>query len=518
MTASLAERFRRTLAEAVARLDGAPALTPVRTLLTERAALLDQRMRVAVVGRVCQGKSTLVNALIGKSLTPTGTLELSYSVNHIRYGSPPCLTVYFKDHSTAVASVDELEAYAARRDDNRDLLASIDHLDVVSDQPYLTGFDLIDTAGLDSAWIDDSAITLDFLRKSREELEWETVEAAAKADALIVVMSKRGMSATDEEMLRTFLGPESAFRSPVTTIGVLTKVEELWQGGTESPFAAARQIRDLMLKSASVRSVLFDVEPVCSLLAEAALGLDEADLDDLATLADQRFERLLEGSLVSAQVFLLPDLGLPLSPERRSALRDSFTGYGLALATRLIRNDKVDTVAELSEQLEHASGINRVRDRLTDHFAHRADLLKIRLTADLLTRKERSLRRELGSADQRALAGVTSMIAGFQHELGLAELDVLQRIMTEVVLVGDADREEILLLIGEYGRSVHARLGLPPATPMAELATRAEKLHERWVRHGLAIVDRESANVLVERCGTLRRSLREAQSLLEDPR
>ncbi len=518
MTAGLAGRFRQTLAEAIARLEPAPALRPVRALLTERAALLDRRMRVAVVGRVCQGKSTLVNALIGRSITPTGTLELSYSVNHIRYGSPPCLTVHFKDHSTAIASVDQLEAYATRRDDNRDLLASIDHLDVVTDQPYLTGFDLIDTAGLDSAWVEDSAVTLDFLRKSRQELESETVSAAARADALIVVFGRRGMSATDEETLRAFLGPESAFRSPVTTIGVLTKVEELWEGGSTEPFAAARQVRELMLRSPAVRAVLFDVEPVCSLMAEAAAGLDEADLADLTTLADRRFERLVEATVTNAVVFLRPDLGLPLAPERRSALRDTFTGYGLAVATRLIRDDKVDTVAELREQLEHASGIGRVRARLTDHFAHRSDLLKVRTTADLLTRKERGLRRELGAADQRTLAGVTEMIAGFQRrELGLAELDVLQRIMTEVTPVTDADREEILQLIGEYGRSVHARLGLPSGSPLADLASRAADLHERWVRHGSSIVDRESANVLVDRCGTLKRSLRAAQSLLEDP-
>lgn len=111
-----------------------------------------------------------------------------------------------------------------------------------------------------------------------------------------------------------------------------------------------------------------------------------------------------------------------------------------------------------------------------------------------------------------------SLAPGFQNELGLAELDVLQRIMTDVVPVGDADRAEILTLIGEYGRSVAARLGLPPATPVAQLAIRAGELHERWVRHGTAIVDRESARVLVDRCETLRRSLREAQSLLEDPR
>ena len=325
------------------------------------------------------------------------------------------------------------------------------------------------------------------------------------------------MSATDEEMLRAFLGPESAFRSPVTTIGVLTKVEELWEGGRAEPFAAAAQIRELMLRSAGVRAVLFDVEPVCSLLAEAAAGLDEADLADLSALAEPRFERLVEGSLTSAQVFALPELELPLTADRRSALRDAFTGYGLAVATRLIRDDKVDTVTGLRDRLARASGIDRVRTRLTDHFAHRSDLLKIRLTTDLLARLERRLRRDLDPAGQRTLAGVGAMVGGFRAELGLAELDVLQRIMTEQTPVTEADRKEILLLVGEYGRSVAARLGRPPTAPLAELARRAAELHERWVRHGTAIVDRESAAVLVERCGTLRRNLRAAQSLLEDP-
>jgi dynamin family protein len=516
MTGELAERFGQTLATAITRLDGVPALAPVRALLAERTALLEARMRVAVVGRVCQGKSTLVNALIGQALTPTGTLELSYSVNHIRYGSPPTITVHFKDGTSGVTSVDKLEQYAARRDDNQDLLASIDYLDVVTDQPYLSGFDLIDTAGLDSAWVEDSAVTLEFLRKSRADLEAETVEAAAKADALIVVMSKRGMSATDEEMLQAFLGPGSAFQSPVTTTGVLTKVEDLWPGA-EDPFVAARQIRDLMLKNPSVRSMLFEVEPVCGKLAETAAGLDDADLDDLRQLAGLP-QGALEGSLLSAQVFMRPDRGLPLSGDRRRELYASFTGYGLKIAASLLRDDKVGTVAELRERLQQASGITGLRGRLTDHFAHRADLLKTRLTSELLIRAERSLRRHLTPADRQTLDGVTAMVTAYQNELGLAELGLLQRIQTATTVLSRADREQILRLIGEYGRAVYDRLGLPADTPLAELAARAASLHERWLLDGPTIVDRESADVLVRRCDNLRHHVRAAQSHLEDPR
>jgi hypothetical protein len=515
MSAGLADRFQQTLVTAVTRLDGTPALAPVRAMLAEREALSGARLRVAVVGRVCQGKSTLVNALIGKPLTPTGTLELSYSVNHIRYGVPPCLTVHFKDGEAMVASLDDLEGYAARREDNRDLLASIDYLDVVSDQPYLRGFDLIDTAGLDSAWVEDSEVTLEFLRKSREDLERETIGAAEKADALIVVMSKRGMSATDEEMLRAFLGREAESRSPVTTIGVLTKVEDLWPGSPD-PFAAARQIRDLMLTNESVRSMLFEVVPVCGKLAETAARLGAAELADLRQLAGVPKDKV-ELSLRSAQVFLREDRGLPLTARRRGELYEAFTGYGLTVATCIVRRDENITAGGLRGQLADASGISVLRDRLTDHFARRADLLKTRLTAELMRRAHRSLRRDLGPEDRRVLDGVTAMVTAFQHELGLAELELLQRLQTGALRVGEADRAEILRLIGDYGPAAHARLGLPPETPLPELAARADALHERWRASGPAILDRESAEVLVRRCHSLRKNIRDARSLLEDP-
>ncbi|HEX3958153.1 MAG TPA: dynamin family protein [Trebonia sp.] len=515
MTGTLADRFRQALAEAVTRLDGTPALAPVRAMLAERAALCDARLRVAVVGRVSQGKSTLVNALIGKPLTPTGTLELSYSVTHIRYGSPPSLTVHYKNGTTEVTSIDQLKGYAGHRGDNRDLLASIAYLDVVSDQPYLRGFDLIDTAGLDSALGEDSAVTLEYLRKSREELAAETTEEADKADALILVMGKRGLSTVDTERLRAFLGPESAGRSPVTTIGVMTKIEDFWTED-EDPETAARQYRVQMLKNADVRSMLFEIMPVCGKLAETAVALDDADVADLRELGRSPKETL-ERSLQVAQVFVADDRGLPLTTARRGELYAAFTGYGLKVATSLIRANEDITAGELREQLQAASGISSLRDRLTSHFAHRADLLKTKLTSDLTLRAERSLSRNLGRADRGVLDGVTAMITAYRDELGLAELELLQRVQTGALPVSPADREEILHLIGEYGKAVHSRLELPANASLTELETRAGALHDRWRRDGDALVGRESADTLVRRCSNLKRDIRVARSHLEDP-
>jgi hypothetical protein len=174
-------------------------------------------------------------------------------------------------------------------------------------------------------------------------------------------------------------------------------------------------------------------------------------------------------------------------------------------------------VAELRERLQQASGITQLRSRLTDHFAHRADLLKIRLTGELLIRAEHLLRRDLTAADRWPLGGVTAMVTAYQNELGLAELDLLQRIQTGTMVIGHADREQILRLIGEYGRTIQDRLGLPADTPLAELATRAATLHKRWLLEGPAVVDRESADVIVRRCDNLLHHLRAAQAHLEDP-
>src|ERR1044071_1071163 len=58
---------------------------------------LDEPLRVAVAGRLKAGKSTLVNALIGRRVAPTGAGECTRVVTQFRYGTADRVDVVRRD-------------------------------------------------------------------------------------------------------------------------------------------------------------------------------------------------------------------------------------------------------------------------------------------------------------------------------------------------------------------------------------------------------------------------------------
>ena len=59
-----------------------------RETLDAAVRRLDEPMRVAIAGRVKAGKSTLLNALVGEELAPTGTRECTSIVTWYRNAHP----------------------------------------------------------------------------------------------------------------------------------------------------------------------------------------------------------------------------------------------------------------------------------------------------------------------------------------------------------------------------------------------------------------------------------------------
>ncbi len=63
---------------------------------------LDGRaLRVLVAGEAKRGKSTLVNALLGRDLLPTGVVPLTAVVTSVRHGPAERLIVRFADGTTS---------------------------------------------------------------------------------------------------------------------------------------------------------------------------------------------------------------------------------------------------------------------------------------------------------------------------------------------------------------------------------------------------------------------------------
>ena len=97
----LRERSIAAFDRAMMALGADPAAEPARALLSEQRGRLLSTLRVAVVGRVSSGKSTLVNALLGGYRVPTGATELTYNVNWLRYGEEPGILIHFRDGQPA---------------------------------------------------------------------------------------------------------------------------------------------------------------------------------------------------------------------------------------------------------------------------------------------------------------------------------------------------------------------------------------------------------------------------------
>jgi hypothetical protein len=125
------------------------------TEVTQR--LKSSRFSLAVVGEFKRGKSTFINALLGKDILPSDLLPCSATLNRVTYGLEPHVEVFFKDGSTERVAIDQLANYVTKLDPDAEEMAArvreaVVHYPVAYCQ---NNVDIIDTPGLN----DDSSMT-----------------------------------------------------------------------------------------------------------------------------------------------------------------------------------------------------------------------------------------------------------------------------------------------------------------------------------------------------------------------
>lgn len=469
---------------AMAALGTDPAAEPARALLDEQQSRLLSTLRVAVVGRVSAGKSTLVNALLGGHRVATGVTELTYNVNWLRYNAEPGILVHFREGQPSqwreLADLERMTVRASDDPELQDFLSRIDYIEVRDANPQLRDFDVIDTPGLDSHFRSDSANTLRFLGRAEEEVRAATVAHASQADALVMVFA-RGLAHNEAELLADFRGAELATATPITAIGALTKVEFYWPD--HDPMAEGRRVTGMMMKEAGAARLLFELRPVASLVGAGAATLSEDDYSDLTELArlgpDLLAHRVALGPLFTSRNY--DDIPIPAA--RRRALFARLGGYGIVLSCGLIR-DGLDNLSGLREQLVALSGISAFRDLLTGHFGNRADVIKLQRVIAVLQEQQRLMLSAMPPRQRlrtdTAVAEVTRL--GFAEHT-FAELAVLQRYYDGRLELTDSEAAELLRVTGEHGCSVAARLGLPEGATADTLLRRARERHAQWAAY-----------------------------------
>ena len=192
------------------------ALEDLAALGTDRdreqlAALRDRlaaaRLRVLVAGEAKRGKSTLINALLGQPVLPSGVTPLTAVTTTVRYGEDPGAEVRFGDgheEKYPLAALDDLVTERGNPRNRRGIAA----VTAFVDAPVLAGgVELVDTPGTGSVyqWDTDAA-----------HQALETMDAA-----VLVLTADPPVSASERELLGK-VGELS-----VTTFAVLNKADQL---------------------------------------------------------------------------------------------------------------------------------------------------------------------------------------------------------------------------------------------------------------------------------------------------
>jgi GTPase Era involved in 16S rRNA processing len=161
------------------RLAALDLLTDDQRRLAAEAAdkLANEVVYVAVIGEFKRGKSSLINALLGEAVLPTGVVPVTAAPTLVRFGETARATVRLLDDTDVPISPAELADYITERGDpaNRRRVreALVEH-----PSPLLQpGLVLADTPGTGSVHAHNTEMTADFLPRVDVALLVLTVDA-----------------------------------------------------------------------------------------------------------------------------------------------------------------------------------------------------------------------------------------------------------------------------------------------------------------------------------------------------
>ena len=154
-----ASRLSR-LADLAQKLGSDPVAEEARELA---ARVAEGRFYVACVGQFKRGKSTLLNALVGQDVVPTGFVPVTAAPTVIRFGEELRARVRMKDGAWHEIAMADLKEYVTE-ERNPENQKGVDGAEVFVPSSLLSsGMCLVDTPGLGSVFTGNTATTQAFI-------------------------------------------------------------------------------------------------------------------------------------------------------------------------------------------------------------------------------------------------------------------------------------------------------------------------------------------------------------------
>ena len=334
---------------------------------------LGEPLRVAIAGRLKAGKSTLVNALIGRRVAPTEVGECTRIVTQFRYGTSDRVDVVRKNGTRASLPLDEAGMIPQRLGVPRGEIA---YVDVTLTSDHLRDLTVIDTPGLASANQAVSAQAQRFLFNEApidDDLDDDSARALSGSEAIIYVFTQ-SVREDDVQALEAFRSMSARLSSnPINSLGLFNKVDKLAGSSGADPWPVAEPLASDQAKV--LRRVVSDVVPIVGLLAETteAGRLTAADCEALRQLAALPQS---DRQVLLASVDLFCNREAAVSREARERLLRLLDLYGISFAIHMLVQRPQLATGELVRLLLQASGFMRLRQTLDQAFRWRSDAIK----------------------------------------------------------------------------------------------------------------------------------------------
>ena len=421
---------------------GGPQLAEPAAQLRE---LVSRPPRVAVIGRLKSGKSTLVNALTESRIAVTGSLECTMAVSIYDEGAPARAEVIGLDGQVVtVPLAGEPLTHLGRP------LGEIDHVRQFVPIARLSKLGIIDTPGTATLTVENEQRTRRMLIDGAQD----TKRASAWADCAVFLSDSAPRD--DERAFLSDLG-----MTPLTTVGVLSRADSFGAGafGRENPLQQAERYADRIAEQlgGSVETVV----PLSGLLAESALTgrVTGALARDVASISMLDRETLIDfieaddpGTVVDG-----------FTAEERDQILDIMGEYGLVYGRAVAAEHGP---AGLLEWMRRTSGIDRLTAIITQEMPYYATLQRaVRIV--------------------EALETLSNSPESREHVLWVQSVLQSQPLMREVMLyrsfkntMADSPRSTLIprLRAAIQGATPAEQVGLAPETPrnIVEDALRSE--------------------------------------------
>ncbi len=125
--------------------------------------LRQNRFNLVILGAFKRGKSSLINALLGKQLLPTGIVPLTSVVTILGYGGKLRIQVHFHQGESRQISQEELPDFITEKGNPRNL-KGVREVEIAYPSDYLSdGVRIIDTPGVGSVYSHNSEVAYNYL-------------------------------------------------------------------------------------------------------------------------------------------------------------------------------------------------------------------------------------------------------------------------------------------------------------------------------------------------------------------